>query len=161
MASSMDPFTTPGMEPPAGHIPNFDAPYTSLQIGTCVSFGITYFLATICLALRYFQAFKLIKKVELDLGEVAPSRALGHAAHMTSAEQSLSPSRTAWPSPTSFPWSPVSIVPGERRAAKGTDRPAVMGYGWGKHMYDVSVADLMAFNKARIPSPHHSCQESF
>lgn len=60
--------TTPGMPPPAGEVPQFDAPYNSLQIGTFIAFGITYFLATVVLVLRYFQAVKLIKKIELDLG---------------------------------------------------------------------------------------------
>ncbi|KAF9883847.1 hypothetical protein FE257_002738 [Aspergillus nanangensis] len=63
----MDLATTPGMQPPAGQTPNFDAPYNSLQIGIFISFGVTYFLATFFIGLRYFQAFKLIKKVEVDL----------------------------------------------------------------------------------------------
>ncbi|KAK4220543.1 hypothetical protein QBC38DRAFT_188898 [Podospora fimiseda] len=42
-------------------------PYNSLQIGTVVSFAITYFFATFFLVLRYVQAASIIKKVELDL----------------------------------------------------------------------------------------------
>lgn len=61
--------TTPGMQPPDGQISNFNAPYNALQIGTVIAFGITYFLATCFIGLRYFQAFKLTQKIDLDLGE--------------------------------------------------------------------------------------------
>jgi hypothetical protein len=66
----MDPATTPGMAPPAGQVSDFNAPYNSLQTGTVIAFGITYFIATSFLGLRYFQAFKLTKKVEIDLGTI-------------------------------------------------------------------------------------------
>ncbi|KAJ6183587.1 hypothetical protein N7519_004888, partial [Penicillium mononematosum] len=45
----------------------FSPPSTSLKIGTVVTFGITCFIATVFLALRYLQAFKLTKKIEIDL----------------------------------------------------------------------------------------------
>lgn len=61
--------TTPGMQPPDGQTSDFNAPYNSLQIGTVIAFGITYFFATCFIGLRYFQAFKLTKKIDLDLGE--------------------------------------------------------------------------------------------
>ncbi|KAL2816432.1 hypothetical protein BDW59DRAFT_177366 [Aspergillus cavernicola] len=63
----MDLATTPGMQPPEGQTSDFNAPHNSLQIGTIIAFSITYFLAAVCLGLRYFQAFKLIQKIELDL----------------------------------------------------------------------------------------------
>jgi hypothetical protein len=72
----MDLTTTPGMEPPAGHIPQFDGQYNYLQIGTIIAFAITYFFATLFVSLRYFQAFKLTQKVELDLGIVAGIRSV-------------------------------------------------------------------------------------
>jgi hypothetical protein len=56
----------------SGQVPDVDAPYSSLQIGTMVSFVITYFLATILLGLRYFQAIKLVQKLEIDLGKTGP-----------------------------------------------------------------------------------------
>ncbi|TQB69335.1 hypothetical protein MPDQ_001955 [Monascus purpureus] len=65
--STMDPDTTPGMQPPDGQTSHFHAPWNSLQIGTFIAFGITYFLATVFLGLRYYQAFKLIKEIEVDL----------------------------------------------------------------------------------------------
>jgi hypothetical protein len=65
----MDLETTPGMTPPDGQTSHFNAPYNSLQIGTVVAFGVTYFFATVFVVLRYFQAFKLVRKVELDLGK--------------------------------------------------------------------------------------------
>ncbi|KAL2701264.1 hypothetical protein AAEP93_008083 [Penicillium crustosum] len=86
----MDLATTPGMPPPEGQESHFHEPYNSLQTGTVIAFGITYLIATIFLALRYFQAFKLTKKIEVDL---------------------------------------------------------IMSYGWGKHMWNVSLEDLMEFNK--------------
>lgn len=71
MATTMDLSTTPGMAPPDGETSHFHESYNSLQIGTVVAFGITYFVATSFLCLRYFQAFKIVKKVELDLGKLA------------------------------------------------------------------------------------------
>ncbi|KAJ5895230.1 hypothetical protein N7495_006921 [Penicillium taxi] len=59
--------TTPGMQPPDGQTSYFHASYNSLQTGTVIAFGITYFLATLFVGLRYFQALKFIKKVEADL----------------------------------------------------------------------------------------------
>ncbi|KAK3392370.1 hypothetical protein B0T20DRAFT_54586 [Sordaria brevicollis] len=44
-----------------------DKPYNDLQIGTFIGFGVTYFVATLFLVFRYMQAFKITKKVELDL----------------------------------------------------------------------------------------------
>lgn len=66
----MDLSTTPAMAPPDGQTPRFDAPYDSLQIRTVVAFGISYFFASVFLALRYFQAFKLVKQVEIDLSKL-------------------------------------------------------------------------------------------
>lgn len=63
----MDLATTPGMPPPDGQESHFHEPYNSLQTGTVLAFGITYLIATIFLGLRYFQAFKLTKKIEVDL----------------------------------------------------------------------------------------------
>ena len=45
------------------------APYNSLQVGTVVSFAITYFLATVFLVFRYVQTIKITKKIEVDLGK--------------------------------------------------------------------------------------------
>lgn len=70
MDPEMDPNTTPGMMPPdPNYIPQFDAPYNWLQIGTVISFGVTYLLASGLLGLRFFQALKLVRKIEVDLGE--------------------------------------------------------------------------------------------
>lgn len=69
----MDLATTPGMLPPEGQESHFHEPYNSLQIGTVIAFGITYLIATIFLALRYFQAFKLTKKIEVDLSMIRTS----------------------------------------------------------------------------------------
>jgi hypothetical protein len=66
----MDLATTPGMQPPAGQTSNFNEPWNSLQIGTVIAFSVTYFLATVFLALRYFLAVKLTKKIEVDLGKL-------------------------------------------------------------------------------------------
>ncbi|CDM26955.1 unnamed protein product [Penicillium roqueforti FM164] len=89
----MDLDTTPGIPPPDGQESHFHEPYNSLQIGTVIAFGITYLIATVFLALRYFQAFKLTKKIEIDL---------------------------------------------------------IMNYGWGKHMWNVNLEDLMGFNKGLL-----------
>ncbi|KAJ5523749.1 hypothetical protein N7513_008866 [Penicillium frequentans] len=106
--------TTPGMQPPDGQTSDFNAPYNSLQIGTVIAFGITYFLATCFIGLRYFQAFKLTKKIELDL--VAITLSYGASCYYF-----------------------VTIV-------------NLMKYGWGKHLWDVSLADLVVFNKELLPN---------
>lgn len=72
----MDLATTPGMPPPDGQESHFHEPYNSLQTGTVIAFGITYIIATIFLALRYFQAFKLTKKIEVDLSMIRTSSRL-------------------------------------------------------------------------------------
>jgi hypothetical protein len=69
----MDLATTPGMSPPDGQESHFHEPYNSLQTGTVIAFAITYLIATIFLALRYFQAFKLAKKIEVDLSMIRTS----------------------------------------------------------------------------------------
>lgn len=61
--------STPGMTPPDGQTSDFDAPFNSLQIGTVIAFGVTYFFCTVFLGLRYFQSLSLVKKVELDLSK--------------------------------------------------------------------------------------------
>ncbi|KAJ3460616.1 hypothetical protein MRS44_011483 [Fusarium solani] len=73
MPSQADLAKTPGMLPPGDQIPDFDAPYNSLQIGTVISFAVTYFFVTVFLGLRYFQSFKLIQKIEIDLGKSSAS----------------------------------------------------------------------------------------
>ncbi|KAJ5786865.1 uncharacterized protein N7503_012077, partial [Penicillium pulvis] len=106
--------TTPGMQPPDGQTSDFNAPYNSLQIGTVIAFGITYFLATCFIGLRYFQAVKLTKKIDLDL--VAITISYGASCYYF-----------------------VTIV-------------NLMKYGWGKHLWDVSLADLVVFNKELLPN---------
>jgi hypothetical protein len=65
----MDLSKTPGMQPPAGQSSHFNGPYSSLQIGTVICFGVTYFIATCFMGLRVFQAVKLVKSIELDLSK--------------------------------------------------------------------------------------------
>jgi hypothetical protein len=57
-----------GLNQPEGQKLQFLQPSMSLKIGTIIAFCITYSIATIFMALRYFQAFKLTKKIEIDLG---------------------------------------------------------------------------------------------
>ncbi|KAJ5771160.1 uncharacterized protein N7511_003211 [Penicillium nucicola] len=106
--------TTPGMPPPEGETSHFHAPYNSLQIGTILSFGITYFLATSFVVLRYFQAFKLTKKIEPDLVAITFSYGVALVYFVTMVN--------------------------------------LMKYGWGKHLWNVSLADLILFNKALLPN---------
>lgn len=72
MDPTIDYANTPAMEPPDGQMPQFHAPYNSLQIGTVISFGVTYFFATWLVGMRYFQGMKLVQKVEIDLSKQAP-----------------------------------------------------------------------------------------
>ncbi|KAK9418094.1 putative Integral membrane protein [Seiridium unicorne] len=105
----MDLATTPGMAPPDGQASQFNAPYNSLQIGILISFGVTYFLATVFLALRAFQALKFVKKIELDLIIITLSYCVSLVYFVTMLN--------------------------------------LMKFGWGKHLWDVSLADLIEFNK--------------
>ncbi|KAL4926673.1 uncharacterized protein BDV17DRAFT_293250 [Aspergillus undulatus] len=106
--------SSPGMEPPAGQASHFNSPFNSLQIGIFVAFGITYLAATVCVGLRYFQAFKLIRKVEVDLIAISISYGLAAAYFATIVQ--------------------------------------LFKYGWGKHLWDVTKAQLMGLNKVTIYS---------
>ncbi|KAL6829658.1 hypothetical protein J3E69DRAFT_365236 [Trichoderma sp. SZMC 28015] len=110
----MDLSTTPAMPPPDGQTPQFDAPYNSLQIRTVVAFGVTYFFASFFLALRYFQAAKLVKQVEIDL--IILTLAYGLSLYYF-----------------------ITLV-------------NLMSHGWGKHLWDVSLAQIMEFNKELLPN---------
>ncbi|KAK6080305.1 integral membrane protein [Seiridium cupressi] len=110
----MDLATTPGMAPPDGQASQFNAPYNSLQTGILISFGVTYFLATVFLALRAFQALKFVKKIELDLIIITLSYSVSLVYFVTMLN--------------------------------------LMKFGWGKHLWDVSLADLIEFNKALLPN---------
>ncbi|KAL5336002.1 hypothetical protein BJX70DRAFT_401060 [Aspergillus crustosus] len=112
--SGIDLTTTPGMAPPAGQTPQFDAPWNSVQVGSVIAFAVTYFFATVFLGLRYFQAFKLIQKIEVDLVTVTISYGVALVYFVTMVD--------------------------------------LFGHGWGKHMWDVSLADLMELNKALLPN---------
>ncbi|KAL4981758.1 hypothetical protein BDW68DRAFT_196091 [Aspergillus falconensis] len=114
MDMDLDPTTTPGMAPPAGHTPQFDGPYNYLQIGTIIAFAVTYFFATLFVGLRYFQAFKLTQKIELDLVTITVSYGVGLAYFVTMLD--------------------------------------LFRHGWGKHMWDVSLAQLVELNKALLPN---------
>ncbi|RMJ17728.1 hypothetical protein CDV36_002568 [Fusarium kuroshium] len=83
MPSQADLAKTPGMLPPGDQIPDFDAPYNSLQIGTVISFAVTYFFVTVFLGLRYFQSFKLIQKIEIDLVIITISYGVAMAYFIT------------------------------------------------------------------------------
>ncbi|KAL7908559.1 hypothetical protein GGI35DRAFT_493651 [Trichoderma velutinum] len=110
----MDLSTTPAMAPPDGQTPLFDAPYNSLQIRTVVAFGVTYFFASFFLALRYFQAAKMVKQIEIDL--IILTLAYGLSLYYF-----------------------ITLV-------------NLMSHGWGKHLWDVSLAQIMEFNKELLPN---------
>ncbi|KAL4950400.1 hypothetical protein BDW69DRAFT_187376 [Aspergillus filifer] len=105
---------SPGMEPPAGQVSHFYSPYNHLQIGLIVAFGITYLFATVCMALRYFQAIRLIRRAEMDLVGISISYGLSAAYFAT-------------------------IV-------------RLFKYGWGKHLWDVTKAQLLQLNKEILPN---------
>ncbi|KAL4789110.1 hypothetical protein BDV19DRAFT_395371 [Aspergillus venezuelensis] len=102
------------MDPPSGQISHFYAPYNHLQIGLIVAFGITYLLATVCMALRYFQVVRLVRKVEVDLVTISISYGLSAAYFAT-------------------------II-------------RLFKYGWGKHLWDVTKAQLLQLNKEILPN---------
>ncbi|KAL4799577.1 hypothetical protein BDV19DRAFT_385345 [Aspergillus venezuelensis] len=110
----LDLSTTPGLKPPDGHVPQFHASWTSVQIGSVIAFGVTYFMATLFLALRYFQAVKLVQKIEVDLAIVTVAYGVALVYFVTMVD--------------------------------------LFGHGWGKHMYDVSLAQLIELNKALLPN---------
>ncbi|KAF4948493.1 hypothetical protein FSARC_13730 [Fusarium sarcochroum] len=52
---------------PAGEISNFDRTLSDVQLATIVVFGVTYFLATVSLALRYATSLLVVREWELDV----------------------------------------------------------------------------------------------
>ncbi|KAK3321992.1 hypothetical protein B0H66DRAFT_619329 [Apodospora peruviana] len=88
--------------------------YNSIQNGTVICFAVTYFFCTVFLGLRYFQALKLVKKVELDLVVLT----LAYGASLVYF---------------------VTMV-------------TLMRHGWGRHMDELSITDLLEFNKALLPN---------
>ncbi|KAK4189911.1 hypothetical protein QBC35DRAFT_513783 [Podospora australis] len=66
--------------PPPGQL---GAPYSELQMGTIIAFAITFAFASFLLALRYLQAFKIVKQVEPDLVILTISWGLALAYFLT------------------------------------------------------------------------------
>ncbi|KAK3389212.1 hypothetical protein B0H63DRAFT_389980 [Podospora didyma] len=97
---------------PPGNAPRL--PYNSLQHGTVVAFGITYFFCTVVLALRYFQAIKLVKRVEVDLVILT----LSYGAALVYFVTMLN----------------------------------LMANGWGRHMVELNMTDLIEFSKGLLPN---------
>ncbi|KAI1080956.1 hypothetical protein F5B20DRAFT_537974 [Whalleya microplaca] len=88
--------------------------YNSLQWGIVITFTITYFFATAGLGLRFFQAIKLVKKLELDLIIVTTSYGVALVYFVTMVN--------------------------------------LMNYGWGQHLWDVPLEDLIQFNQGLLPN---------
>ncbi|KAL2757321.1 hypothetical protein ACRALDRAFT_2100732 [Sodiomyces alcalophilus JCM 7366] len=107
MDPEIDIFTTPGMQPPDGQTSQFDGPYNLVQLANIIAFAITYFFATALLGLRYFQAVKIMKKIELDLVIITISYGVSLVYFVTMIN--------------------------------------LMNWGWGKHLWDVSLACLFRF----------------
>lgn len=112
------------------------APYNSLQIGTVVAFSITYFFATFFLVLRYIQAVKIVKQFELDLVILTLAWGLGmyYMITLVQCRFSLDPERHR----TNKTLTPVIA--------------AVMRVGWARHMWELSLEDLMVFNDILLPN---------
>ncbi|KAH7144031.1 hypothetical protein EDB81DRAFT_797215 [Dactylonectria macrodidyma] len=53
--------------PPEGVTPNFDTGWTSVNMAALIVFSITFTLATITLAIRYFTSAFIVRKLELDV----------------------------------------------------------------------------------------------
>ncbi|KAF7558271.1 hypothetical protein G7Z17_g113 [Cylindrodendrum hubeiense] len=73
--STVDIYNSPVVAPPDGVTSNFDRGWSSVQMTTIIVFGVTYFLATVSLVLRYITSAVIVKQWELD---VAWGAALGY-----------------------------------------------------------------------------------
>lgn len=58
--------------PPPGVTPNFNPPYTDVQVSLIVSTAIFLFLSTGTLALRLYTSISIARKCELDDGWSSP-----------------------------------------------------------------------------------------
>ncbi|CZR47249.1 uncharacterized protein FPRO_08623 [Fusarium proliferatum ET1] len=111
--ATLDPganiYNTSVVPPPIGQESNFDRPLSDVQLATITVFAVTYFLATVSLALRYATSVLVVKEWELDvvLITLAWGAALGYFTSVC----------------------------------------FMMKYGWGSHAWDVSLADMVQYNK--------------
>ncbi|SCO03129.1 related to integral membrane protein [Fusarium fujikuroi] len=69
--ATLDPgvniYNTSVVLPPIGQESNFDRPLSDVQLATITVFAVTYFLATVSLALRYATSAQVVKEWELDV----------------------------------------------------------------------------------------------
>ncbi|KAK3692761.1 hypothetical protein B0T22DRAFT_436008 [Podospora appendiculata] len=107
---------------PPGNAPGLV--YNSLQNSTVISFGITYGFCTVLLGLRYFQALSLVKKSGVGSGLV--EKLIRTAVILTIAYAAAL-----------FYFITLVIL---------------MSHGWGRHMAELNMTDLINFNKALLPN---------
>jgi hypothetical protein len=146
---------------PPGNAPGL--PYNSLQTGTVIAFAITYGFCTLFLALRYIQAVTLVKKVELDLSKTAcrgTAMKRKSTVKLIRTTQSSSRFLMAPPWSTLLRWSLVSPSTIPHATSRFTcrvkeltwTRESVMRHGWGRHLTELNMTDLMLFNEALLPN---------
>jgi hypothetical protein len=127
------------------------APYNSLQVGTVISFAITYFFATTFLALRYVQTIKITKKVEVDLGK---SVGRGFGFQLLSIAYVLAVILTIAYGLALFYF--ITLVQCKlcrvRLWVEPSDAMIVMRVGWGRHLNELSLGDLQEFNQILLPN---------
>ncbi|KAM5352625.1 hypothetical protein ACJ41O_005347 [Fusarium nematophilum] len=115
ISPDVDIYNTSVVPPPDGLTSDFDRTLSEVQLATIVVFGVTYFLATVSMALRYATSVLVVRAWELDvvLITMAWGTALGYF---------------------------ISVC-------------FMMKYGWGSHAWDITIAELVEYNKNKYLSP--------
>ncbi|KAJ4319331.1 hypothetical protein N0V84_006416 [Fusarium piperis] len=67
VGSDVDIYNTPVVPPPNGETSNFNRTLSDVQLTTIVVFGVTYFLATVSMVLRYITSFIVVGSLEFDV----------------------------------------------------------------------------------------------
>ncbi|KAF5018397.1 hypothetical protein F66182_9626 [Fusarium sp. NRRL 66182] len=125
-------YNTSVVPPPPGVESDFDRTISGVQIATIAVFAVTYFLATFTLGLRYATSALVVKEWELDVGR--PSRPfLSTGAGLISLTVLIT---LAWGTALGYF---ISVC-------------FMMKYGWGSHAWDVSLAEMVNYNKYLSPT---------
>lgn len=68
--SEVDIYNTAVVPPPDGVTSNFNRGWSDVQMATIIVFGVTYFLATVSMVLRYITSAVIARQWEIDVGEL-------------------------------------------------------------------------------------------
>ncbi|KAM5380994.1 hypothetical protein ACJZ2D_003303 [Fusarium nematophilum] len=131
ISPDVDIYNTSVVPPPDGLTSDFDRTLSEVQLATIVVFGVTYFLATVSMALRYATSVLVVRAWELDVGELELARQASEG-YLTAAVLIT----MAWGTALGYF---ISVC-------------FMMKYGWGSHAWDITIAELVEYNKYLSPT---------